>query len=186
MKTINKKIIGIIGPAGSGKSTLAELLQRDLSSATICSFAEPLRHILHCAGLYNNPWRTTQCDNFERGVSVRSSLIALRRCFGEIYGKDIFVKMMEKEINGIMSRFTTIIIDDVCMTEELNWIQEQGAIIIVLMPSLEKKPDKIPEAEKLAWEIIENPHLFCDFPIFFSDDKDKDFASVAKKVKEVL
>ncbi len=167
MEKINKKIIGIIGPAGSGKSTLAKLLWRNLPCTSICSFAEPLRRMLQRSGSYSNPWKKIQCDNYMAGVPVTSALIALGKYFRETYGKDVIIKMMEKEIEDTMSLITTIVIDDVRMPEELAWLKKQGAIIIVLMPSLEKKPDEIPETEKLTWEIVENK-----FPLSYIDSSE--------------
>lgn len=189
MEKINKKIIGIIGPSGSGKSTLAKILRWAIPCTSICSFSEPLRRMLQKAGLYNNPWRKIQGDDYMYGVPITSALIALGRHLRETYGSDVLVKMMEKEIENILSLVTTIIIDDVRMPDEFAWLKEQGAIIIALMPSLEKKPDKIPETEKLAWEIIENPRPFCNLPVFFCYPDKKgnmNFSETINKIKELL
>ncbi len=150
----NKKIIGIIGPSGSRKTILAKKLWKSLPSATISSFSYPLRRFLYLAEIYNNPWNKMQKDKYNYGIPITTALRLLGKYFRETYGNDILVKMMKEEIKNSLSIIKTIIIDDVCMPEELKWLQKQDAIIIVLLSPFEKKPDWVSETEEMAWKII--------------------------------
>lgn len=157
-------IIGIIGPSGCGKTTLAEYIYDNLFSehgliTARISFADPLRQILKNSNLFENPWKKRSRDMLIEKITVEDALIGLGEYLRSLWGEDIVIKITEKAVTEKIKRknYTDcIIIDDVRMPLELEYVRKSQGIIIICNPPADfPKPQKIKQTEQMAWEIVE-------------------------------
>lgn len=112
----NKLIIGFGGLKFSGKTTAAKTLQRMFAEeAVVMSFATPLKAL--CEELFDLTWdqmtdpELKEQVDYRYGMSPRQIMQKVGWMFREFFGKDFWVKLLEKRILASSSKI--IILDDV-------------------------------------------------------------------------
>jgi hypothetical protein len=152
-------IIGITGLARSGKDTLADMLMEHLSSVstpivlpmdtdsgsrwTRYSFATPIKEMLEAGlGLVDKDVKTEQLYGSE--VTYRK----LAQTLGTEWGRDIIRSDLWTHIAGLRNIGKNLILSDVRMENEAQWIRDQGgAVIHLIRPQQEIIPESYHKTE---------------------------------------
>lgn len=133
----NHQFIGITGKIGAGKDTLAQWLQDNCfdGSAAITSFAAPLKQACYAVfgwseEIMNNRTTKEAVDPFW-GFSPRQAAQLLgTEGMRHLFGDDVWIKALQRRLDGDLAAIGTIIIPDVRFENEARFIREQGGRII--------------------------------------------------------
>lgn len=132
------KVIGIAGPARSGKDTLAHRLCVSGGYFPM-RFAGPIKQALAVMfgwdGDYLEGIRKEAVDPFF-GFSPRVAMQTLGTEWGRNLDKDLWVKVMEKQVQTSMH--PRIVIPDVRFENEASFIRDRGVLVHVYRGDREK------------------------------------------------
>lgn len=135
---MNTFIVGLTGLAGSGKDTaahhLAEALQARGKRCMRMAFADPIRQALMAIGvpssyIYDRDLKEADVPGF--GASYRK----LAQTLGTEWGRDtinpnLWVSVLETRLMGLQRKPDVLIITDVRMPNEADWITSQGGMLV--------------------------------------------------------
>lgn len=135
---MNTFIVGLTGLAGSGKDTaahhLAEALQARGKRCIRMAFADPIRQALMAIGvpssfIYDRDLKEADVPGF--GASYRKLAQTLGTEWGrETIGQDIWVKVLETRLMGLQRKPDVLVITDVRMQNEADWITAHGGMLV--------------------------------------------------------
>jgi len=136
------KLIGIVAKKQSGKTTIADYLCENYNYIKI-SFADALKQVLYdifgfnCDQLYGN--KKEETDEFWK-ITPRNAMQIigtelfrndLAKYFPDIK-QDIWVKIVERKIMGMINEDINIVIDDIRFQNELDLIKKLNGKIIYI------------------------------------------------------
>ncbi len=137
---MNTFIVGLTGLAGSGKDTaahhLAEALQARGKRCIRMAFADPIRQALMAIGvpssyIYDRDLKESDVPGF--GASYRKLAQTLGTEWGrETIDQDLWVKVLETRLMGLQRKPDVLIITDVRMQNEADWITQHGGMVVLV------------------------------------------------------
>lgn len=135
MKTL---IIGLTGYAGSGKDTAAAYLREALEArghrVSCAAFADPIRAALLAMGvpssyIYTRELKEQPVPGW--GKSYRELAQTLGTEWGRsLVGDDVWVRRIERHIEGLFNRPAVLIATDVRLQNEADWITTRGGMLV--------------------------------------------------------
>lgn len=158
-------IIAFTGLAGSGKSTAAELLVQEASEAGIrvdrASFADPLKAMLGEIYVWHSKDERPPILN---GLSVRQALQKLADALKELFGPDLFVKLMAQRLDDLEAMGVKhVVIDDLRFDNEAELIGRRlgrSMIVRVVRPGVDRLDHVSESGISSHWpnDYVLNPH----------------------------
>lgn len=133
------KIIGLYGAQKAGKSSVAKTITQLDSNWARVSFATPIRQMLNA--ITNSPLVDPFADKEQPldilcGRSVRYALQRLGTEWGRnMIGSDIWIKVLEERIKSYSCN--GIVIDDLRMQNEMEFIKSRGGCIVKVVRDLQ-------------------------------------------------
>lgn len=118
------RIIALTGPARSGKDTVAEYLERYYGFQTY-AFADPMRAMVHALEDYGVRFPADREQSAVGDVSERQMLQDIG-ALGRTWGPCFWITLADK---WLQTQTTDVVISDVRMEEEANWIRMKGGEI---------------------------------------------------------
>lgn len=135
---MNTFIVGLTGLAGSGKDTaahhLAEALQARGKRCIRMAFADPIRQALMAIGvpssyIYDRDLKEADVPGF--GASYRKLAQTLGTEWGrEMINPQLWVQVLETRLMGLQRKPDVLVITDVRMPNEADWITSQGGMVV--------------------------------------------------------
>lgn len=158
-------IVGLTGLAGSGKDTAARFLSEALEArgrrTRLMAFADPIRQALLSMGvpssyIYDRDLKELEVPGF--GASYRKLAQTLGTEWGrEMIGADIWLRVLETRLMGLHRKPDVLLITDVRMQNEADWIRNHGGMIVrVERQGLTGVRPHLSEAGLCRWDAVLN------------------------------
>lgn len=137
---MNTFIVGLTGLAGSGKDTAARFLADALEArgrrTRQMAFADPIRQALLAIGvpssyIHDRDLKEQEVPTF--GASYRKMAQTLGTEWGrQMIGQDTWVRVLENRLLGLQRKPDVLIVTDVRMQNEADWIAAQGGMVALV------------------------------------------------------
>lgn len=137
---MNTFIVGLTGLAGSGKDSAGHLLAEALEArgrrTKRMAFADPIRQALMAMGvpssyIFDRALKEHDVPSF--GASYRKLAQTLGTEWGrQLIGQDTWVRVLETRLMALQRRPDVLIITDVRMQNEADWITTRGGMLVLV------------------------------------------------------